>query len=72
MNILEIKVVIKISGGHDCEVEEIFEQLGFNEILIIDQSVEGIALQVDLLFDNRKQFKETHLFFVAIWNYKDR
>jgi sugar O-acyltransferase (sialic acid O-acetyltransferase NeuD family) len=72
MNILENKVVIVGSGGHASVVEEIFEQLGFKEILIMDQSLEGIALQVDLLLDNRKQFKDTHLFFVAIGNNKDR
>jgi sugar O-acyltransferase (sialic acid O-acetyltransferase NeuD family) len=69
---LENKVVIVGSGGHASVVEEIFERLGFDEILIMDQSLEGISLQVDLLFDNRKEFKDTHLFFVAIGNNKDR
>jgi sugar O-acyltransferase (sialic acid O-acetyltransferase NeuD family) len=69
---VENQVIIIGSGGHASVVKEIFEQVGFNEVLIMDQTDKGIAMQVDLLYENRKKFKTTHLFFVAIGNNKDR
>ncbi len=60
------RVVILGSGGHACVIKDIFETLGFDEVLVMDETLKGYILNVDFTIDERHKYKETHQFFVAI------
>ncbi len=65
-------VVILGSSGHASVIVDIFEHLGLDEILVMDQTQEGFVLNVDLTIHERDRYKESHLFFVAIGNNQER
>jgi sugar O-acyltransferase (sialic acid O-acetyltransferase NeuD family) len=66
------KVVVLGSGGHASVIVDIFEQLGLNEILVMDHTLDGLVLNVDFTSHERDRYKETHLYFVAIGDNQDR
>ena len=71
---MNIKSLIIIgSGGHAVVAMNaaILMQL-WDSILILDQQLEGLAINVDDVYSNRQQYKQTHVFFVAIGDNQNR
>ena len=61
------------SGGHATVVLDAAKLMNiWDSILVLDQTKEGIALDVNDLYSNRHQYKPTHDVFVAIGDNKDR
>lgn len=71
---MNIKSLIIIgSGGHAVVAMNtaILMQL-WDSILILDQQLEGLAINVHDVYSNRQQYKQTHEFFVAIGDNQNR
>lgn len=62
-------LIIVGSGGHASVVYEAAKKMkNWDQILILDESKDGVILGVDELYSNRIHYKETHDIFVAIGN----
>lgn len=71
---MNIKSLIIIgSGGHAVVAMNAATLMQlWDSILILDQQLEGLAINVDDLCSNRHKYKRTHEFFVAIGNNQTR
>ena len=62
-------LVIVGSGGHASVVLDSANLMRqWKSIIILDQQLEGAAVNVNDLYQNRNRYKQTHEFFVAIGN----